>query len=195
MKLSLNVQQNGGGVVAPGTTVNNAGSAMRAGSSSSLLDNVDPSYADYLGGSVVADGDNTDPALSGGIFAYNRQEPVAKRITTVLGGSTTVDSKLLSGGEIVGQDQRRDIHYNDNVKTRRVATAIRAGNFNPYGIAQQRSNFTVAPVVGTDNFGNDNAATVNRASPGNLVFKLGGPSSSTNPVTDSYYAPQDEKTG
>lgn len=195
MKLSLNVQQNGGGVVAPGTTVNNAGSAMRAGSSSSLLDNVDPSYADYLGGSVVADGDNTDPALSGGIFAYNRQEPVAKRITTVLGGSTTVDSKLLSGGEIVGQDQRRDIHYNDNVKTRRVATAIRAGNFNPYGIAQQRSNFTVAPVVGTDNFGNDNAATVNRASPGNLVFKLGGPSSSTNPVTDTYYSPQDEKTG
>jgi len=194
MKLSDNISQNGGAAVSAGTTVNNAGSAMRAGSSS-LLDNVDPSYADYLGGSVVNDGDNTDPALSGGIFAYNRQEPVAKRITTVLGGSTTVDSKLVSGGEIVGQNQRRDIHYNDNVKTRRVATAIRAGNFNPYGISQQRSNFTVAPVVGTDNFRNDNAATVDRASPGNLVFKLGGPSSSTNPVTDTYYSPQDEKTG
>lgn len=193
MKLSDNIKQNNNTAVTSASTVNNAGSAMKAGSSA-LLDNVDPSYADYLGGSVVVNDDNTDPAVSGGTFSYNRQDPISKRLTTVLAGSS-VNSNLLSGASIGNINAHRSINYNETIKTRRVATAIRAGNFNPYGIAGQRSNFAVAPTVGSDSFGNDDAARVNRATPGNLVFKLGGPSSNTNPVTDTYYSPTDEKTG
>lgn len=195
MKLADNIRQNSNTAVTDSSTVNNAGTAMKAGSSS-LLDNLDPAYGDYVGGSVVVNtnNDNTAEAVSGGTFAYNNQNPVAKRLTTTLGGSS-VNSNLLSGAAIVDQSLQDDIHYNESFKVRQVATAIRAGNFNIYGIAGQRSNFSVAPTVATDGFGNDNAGRVSRANPGNLTFKLGGPSSNTNPVVDSYYSPDDEKTG
>ena len=112
----------------------------------------------------------------------------------ILGPVVIGKNSRIGANAVVLKDVPENITY-VGVPARKIESRNLNESFNPYGISGQRSNFTIAPVVGTDNFGNDNAATVGRSSPGNLVFKLGGPSSSTNPVTDSYYSPQDEKTG
>ena len=197
MNLSDNVKQNDGSAIPDdgSTTVNNAGTFMAFDSTNTKMDAVSPAYAGYLGGSVPADTNNpnTDQALSDGNFAHNNQSPIAKGLTTVLGGGA-VDSRLLSGAMLTYNDTD-SIHAVENITTTRTATAIRGGQFFIAGRANDRYNFNPDPTTATDAFGNDNAARVSRATPGNLVYKLGGPSSGSNPVVDSYYSTADEKTG
>ena len=195
MNLSDNVKQNDGSATTSTSTVNNAGTFLAFDSTNTKMDSVSPAYAGYLGGSVPADTDNpnTDQALSDGNFAHNNQNPIAKGLTTVLGGGS-VDSRLL-GGSMLAYNDTDSFHAVENITTTRTATAIRGGQFFIAGRDNARYNFHPDPTTASDAFGQDNAARVSRATPGNLVYKLGGPSSSSNPVVDSYYSTADEKTG
>lgn len=121
-------------------------------------------------GSLVIDGDSSDKAVTGGSFAYNNQAPVARRLTKKLSGvSNTVLLKAADQPSLVDS-----VHKLEVVTTNKVATAIRAGYFNLY-----TGKWTNAPSSSSDNFGNDNAARVNRANPGRLTFKTGKPSITT----------------
>jgi hypothetical protein len=147
---------------------NNSGSAINVGSSSRIL--VGKSLSDSataLGvvGSVVVDGTDTDKAVSANTFAKNTSKPLAIRL----------DAPLNKASSSV----RRAIHKIEGVSTRRVATAIRAGNYNIY-----TGLFSVAPTVGSDNFGQDDAATPTAAVPGELTYRTGA----DKPVNADYKA-------
>ena len=94
MNLADNMKQNSGSAVTSTSTVNNAGTFLAFDSTNTKMDAVSPAYANYLGGSVPADtsNPNTDQALSDGNFAHNNQNPIAKGLTTVLGGGA-VDTR------------------------------------------------------------------------------------------------------
>ncbi len=179
MNLSNNIKQADGNNVTATSTNNNDGVGVNVGSAAQLLGNVALGSVGGVIGSVVVNDANTDPAISGGVFAYDRSTPVAKRLTTVIAGSAN-NSGLLSGAATPAL--RSTVHRVEGVTTRRVATSIRNGSFNIY-----TGLFSVAPTNASDSFGNDVAARPTRLVPGKLVYKLGQKS----PVVDSY----DEKTG
>jgi len=160
------------------TSTKNKGGAVVNGGSSTLVDNVSLGLTYVRTGTGPVDGTTTDEALSAGTFAYNNQSPVAKRVTTSLSGvSNTV---LRSGAD---QPQLiRSIHKLETLRTRRQATAIRAGYFNIYS-----GVFSPAPTVNADTLATDYAATPTRSSPGQLAYMTGA----KNPVQDDYAA----KTG
>jgi len=166
------------------STVNNGGVAKNIGSSANLLTN-STLGRDNVGvfGSKVLDNSTADKAVSAGTFAYNNQSPVAKRLTTRLSG---VSNTVLRSGA-AQPDLVKSVHkilvkngggnLVAGIRTRRVATAIRAGNYNIY-----TGLFSAAPTVAVDEFGADDAANVSRSNQGSLFYKTGA----KNPVTDSY---------
>lgn len=161
------------------TSTKNIGGAVIKGGTTSVLDNVNLGYSNVgVFGSSVVDGTDTDKALTSGTFSYNNQAPVAKRVTTSLSGvsNTYLQSGAAKPGNI------RSIHSVESVRTRRLTTAIRAGNWNIYS-----GTFSSAPTVAVDSFGNDDEARVSRSSPGEFAYKTGA----YVPVQDEY----PEKTG
>jgi hypothetical protein len=170
-------QVNGSAVTA--TSTKNIGGAVINGGTTTILDSVDLGYSDVgVFGSSVADGTDTDKALSAGTFSYNNQSPIAKRVTETLSGVT--NTVLQSGADQPGLI--RSIHKLEVVRTRRLTTAIRAGYWNIYS-----GSFTTPPTVAVDTFATDEAATPTRSVPGELTYKTGAPT----PVNDNYK----EKTG
>lgn len=171
-------QVNGSAVTA--TSTNNDNGSVLNGGSTTVLNSVDLGYSDVgVFGSSVVDGDDTDKALSAGTFSYSNQRPVAKRVTEELAGgvsNTTLQSGAAQPGLV------RSIHKLEVVRTRRLTTAIRAGDWNIYS-----GTWTNPVVVAVDTFDTDEAATPTRAVPGELVYKTGAPV----PVQDNYK----EKTG
>lgn len=172
-------QQVDGSAVTATSTNNDNGSVLNGGSTV-VLNSVDLGYSNVgVFGSSVIDGDDTDKALSAGTFSYSNQRPVAKRITEELAGgvsNTTLQSGAAQPGLV------RSIHKLEVVRTRRLTTAIRAGDWNIY------SGTWANPVtVAVDTFDTDEAATPTRSVPGELVYKTGAPT----PVQDNYKA----KTG
>jgi hypothetical protein len=172
-------QQVGGGSVTAGSTNNNGGSVLNGGSTS-VLNSVDLGYSDVgVFGSSVIDGDNTDKALSSGTFSYSNQRPIAKRITEELAGgvsNTTLQSGAAQPGLV------RSIHKLEVLRTRRLTTAIRAGDWNIYS-----GTWADDPTVAVDTLATDQAATPTREVPGELAYKTPAPV----PVQDDYKA----KTG
>jgi len=83
------------------------------------LGSLNPNY-----GSVVVDGDSTDPAVSGGFFAYNNNKPVSSRSTDSLGGITnkyltnmsnpTAQPDYYPGQELFGEPDTFQYIYNNN---------------------------------------------------------------------------------
>lgn len=145
---------------------NNSGSAINVGSSSKLL--VGKSLSDAatsvgVVGSVVVDGTDTDKAVSANAFAKNTSKPLALRLDAPLNKASSAT--------------RRAVHKIEALSTRRVATAIRAGNYNIY-----TGRFSVAPTVATDSFGQDDAATPTAQVPGELTYRTGA----KKPVNDNY---------
>lgn len=121
-------------------------------------------------GSVVVDGDSTDKAVLAGLFAYNNQSPIARRLTTKLAG--VANSVLLKGAD--QPSLINSIHKTEGVTTNLIATAIRAGYLNIYS-----GLWSTPPAVSSDSFNNDNAARVGRSNPGRLTFKAGKPRATT----------------
>lgn len=167
---------------------NDGGSATKIGSSS-VLNNVAVSR-DTTGvfGSTVIDGDDTDKAISGGVFAHDHVKPIAGRITTEIAG---VNSTVLATNAN-NPTQLRSINKRESIKSNGVATAIRQGYWNIYSgtWTTNPTPVTVAttgvPTTGQPQAGNDDAATPTREAPGELVFKTGA----KLPVRDKDYKPK-----
>lgn len=132
-------------------------------------------------GSVVVDGTDTDKALTSGTFAYNNAAPVAKRVTSSL--ATVSNTSLTSGATVPGLT--KSVHKIESIVTRKLATAIRAGNWNIY-----TGKFTSGPTVTTDTFHKavsgatyvDKVANVSKSNPGVAVYRTGA----KNPVVNTY---------
>lgn len=166
-------QQVNGSAVTASSTNNDHGSVLNGGSTS-VLNSVDLGYSNVgVFGSSVIDGDDTDKALSAGTFSYSNQKPVAKRVTETLSGVS--NTYLVSGASVPGNV--RSIHKIESVRTRRLTTAIRAGDWNIYA-----GVFSPEPTVAVDTFASDDAANPSRDVPGELVYKTGAPV----PVQDDY---------
>tara|TARA_B100001769_G_scaffold258269_1_gene237069 strand:- start:355 stop:951 length:597 start_codon:yes stop_codon:yes gene_type:complete len=174
------------------STVNNAGTALNAGTSASSIDNLalGKSFTGGVFASTPVDDADADKALSGGTFAFNGGSGCIQRVTETLAGV----SKPFLVNAADDTVHSSSIARQEQVSTVRVTTAIRAGNFNPFGVADQRSNFSSAPTAAVDAFwsiaasgGNggfqvgssDTAATPTRSAPGEFSFMYG------NPVPDS----------
>jgi hypothetical protein len=152
---------------------NDGGVAKKAGTSS-VLNNINvanPSVGVF--GSTVLDNSYTDKALSGGVFQFNNQRPVGKRLTTSL---ATVNKPVLQSGALVPGNLRL-LHKRESYKVNQIATAIRSGYWNIY-----TGTWSTNPVSTTENPGVDNAAVVSRSNPGQLVYKTGA----SLPVRDNY---------
>jgi hypothetical protein len=168
-------QQVDGNAVTASSTDNNGGSVLNGGSTS-ILSSVDLGYSNVgVFGSSVIDGNDTDKALNAGTFSFSNQRPVAKRVTETLSGVS--NTYLLSGAAVPGNI--RSIHSIQSVRTRRLTTAIRAGEWNIY-----TGTFGTDPTVAVDTFATDDAANPSRELPGELQYKTGAPV----PVQDDYKA-------
>jgi len=170
------VQTDGISAVTPKSTSNDGGAMKANGTVSSGVVSSVATPRENLGvfGSAVLDNDDADKALFTGVFAYDNQRPIAKKVTTSL---STVDNNYLksTGGNPVGINS---IHKIESVNTRKLTTAIRENKWNEYS-----GKFDLGfPEVVVDNFGNDKAANPTRQAPGELVYRDG----SANPVIDSY---------
>lgn len=144
----------------------NGGAVTKGGTvASNLLDSVGVSrYNTDVFGSTVLDNDWANEALSAGTFAYNNQDPIAKRITTTLAGSVSNDT-LLSGAAV--PENVRSIHKLEVLRTRRFTTAIRANKYNRY-TGEWDGGY---PAVAVDTLATDNAANPTRSVPGRLTYK------------------------
>jgi hypothetical protein len=157
------------------STVNNGGSAVNIGSTSSVLSNSTLGYKGVgVFGSTVIDGTNTNKALTAGSFAYSNQRPVGKKVSSKVAGvtNTVLESGAAQPGLVksVHKSSVKNGSGNivDGVRTRRFTTAIRSGSFNIY-----TGQFSSAPTVAADTFASDNAANVSRSNTGKLVYKAG----------------------
>lgn len=171
------IQTVSGGTVTNATTKNNHGVAKNVGASASVLANRSLGATNVgVFGSTVVDNSTADKALSGGTFKYDNKSPIAKRTTTTLAGNVS-NTYLRSGAATPGLV--RSIHKLETLRTRRLATAIRAGAWNIYTGA-----FSPAPTVAVDTLATDAAATPTRSAPGQLTYRTGA----KVPVRDDYKA-------
>lgn len=102
---------------------------------------------------------------------------IIRRVSATIAG--IANTLLRSGASDYGV--RRSIHKLEALRTRKVATAIRAGYWDEYN-----GVFTTAPSVSNDasTFGTDDAAAPTASVPGELTYKTGKPV----PVQDEYAA-------
>jgi len=171
------VQVDGVSAATKQTTRNNRGVAVNVGSTSSVLSNQSLGRKNQtVFASTVIDNNVSDPALSGGTFAYNNNKPIAVRLTSTLAGSVS-NTFLRSGASDL--TSRRSIHRQEVVRSTRTSTAFRAGYFNLYN-----GMWTTTPTTAIDPFwdisnddtsatSTDQAATPTRVAPGELTYKLG----------------------
>lgn len=166
-------QQNGSAVTAT-STKNDGGSIVKAGA-------VDPSLANAVsvsspsvgvfGSTVVPDtittNDYATKSVSANTFAKTNQKPQGMKLTDPLKSGALVPGLI------------RGIHKLEVLRTRRLTTAIRAGDWNIY-----TGQFSTPPTVAVDTLATDEAATPTRTVPGELVYKTGA----SVPVQDDYKA-------
>jgi len=182
----MSIQQVNGDPVSTASTDNNGGSVINGGSTTTL-NNVSLGYSDVeVFGSTVLDNDHADKSIDAGIFAFDNNRPVAKRVTTTLAGEVS-NTTLRSGASQPGLI--RSVHKLEVLRTRRLTAAIRSGKWNIFkGKFLNNQNQTAdKPVVAVDSLATDNAANPSRSAPGQLIYKTGAPV----PVQDDYK----EKTG
>jgi hypothetical protein len=162
------------------STVNDGGVMKANGTTSSgVVSNVGTPRADLgVFGSTVINNDSADPALSAGVFGYDNERPIAKKITTSL---STVDNDYLrsTAGNPGGI---RSIHKIETVTTRKLTTAIRENKWNEYS-GKFDEGF---PEISTDGFGEDKAANPTREVPGQLTYVAGNENTILVPKNDQY---------
>lgn len=175
------------------STKNNSGVGFFVGSSASVLVNRGPGAHKHgvVGSTPVSNAtiDYADPAESTGTFKNDSTRLVAQRVASTLAGVS--NTAILSGGHGDVHDMR-SIARQEKVRSTRLATAIRAGNWNPTSgtfssITTAADDFYSISGEGTQATSSDEAATPSRGTPGEFVYKLGQPA----PVQADYPA----KTG
>lgn len=172
------IQQVDGNAVTLSSTNNNGGSVLNGGSTAELT-SLDLGYSNVgVFGSSVVDGTDTDKALSAGTFSYNNQSPVAKRLTDTISGVS--NSYLQSGAAVPGNI--RSIHKLEVLRTRKLTTAIRAGDWNIY-----TGKWATEPSVVVDTLATDDAANPSRDVPGELTYVAGTTTHTVlEPTNDDY---------
>ena len=187
------VQTDGSSAVTDTSTVNNGGVGKNVGTSTILTNRSLGTPDNGVFASTPVDNatdDYADKALSGGTFKSENQRGVIQRVTSSLAGGVS-NTFLTNAADDVAN--ARSIARQEVVTTTRTATAIRAGNWNPY-----TGTWSSGPTVATDQFwdiandttsatSTDEAASPSRSVPGELTYKLGQPV----PVSVDY----DTKTG
>jgi len=99
------------------------------------------------------------------------------------GVSTSVAETGLVSNQFGNLGVKRSIHYLENIRTVRTATAIRAGYWNIYtGV------WSTTPTAATDALGNDHAARPTYAIPGELTYRTSGqPDGAGGGITSADY--------
>lgn len=121
-------------------------------------------------GSTVLDNGVADKALSAGTFAFNNNEPIARRVTSNLSG---VYNNVLQNSANSGYSTA--IHSNSTSYTAKVRTGLEAGKFNE-ATGEWEAGY---PQNSVDDFGTDNAAAVSRADQGSLTYMVNGKAATT----------------
>lgn len=168
------VQVNGSAVTATSTN-NNGGTAVNVGTST-LLSNQGLGTVDLgVFGSTPIDNATANEARSAGVFAFDNNRGVIRRVTTTL--SNVANDVLQSAASVPSLVQ--SINQTSGTYITDLTTAIRDGRWNAY------SGAFVPPLSGVDaDFGIDSAANPTRAVPGELYYLQGGKTA----VTGTYSA-------
>jgi hypothetical protein len=183
------IQTDGFTPVTPTSTDNNGGTVRANGGASgtfaTVATNRQPSA---VFGSTPVDNADADPAIDGGDFAYNNQQPISKKVTSVLAGASPADFMRSGAGD---PTNIQSIHKIESVTTRKLTTAIRENKWNEYsgkfdaGYPQVQNDtfYSIRDngvVVGESPI--DDAASPSRTNPGDLTYMQGNP----NPLSTDY---------
>lgn len=162
-------QMDGSSSVTATSTKNNGGASTGRGTSTanSKLDVIRTTRTQpAFGGSVVIDGMDTNESISASTIAYNNSQPIGMRVSSTISGQANT---ILRSGALV-PSQTRSIHKRESFKVSKTATALRANYFSRY-----TGLWTTPPTSTTESPGSDHAATITRAIPGVVIYKLGQP--------------------
>lgn len=130
---------------------------------------VNPTNEIYNAGNYPTDDLDSQKSLTSVDFANSVFTSINQRSASAVSGS-------LKNGSVY-PEYLDSIHKKESARTPRLATAMRAGNYNV-----TTGKFT-SVTVANDAFGNDNAARSSYNAPGNLVYRVGN-----TLVTKSYEA-------
>lgn len=149
-------------------TGGNGGAGTRLGSGNSFLDSVEVSSVDNGGvfASTVLDNNIADKALDSGIFAFNNNAPIAKKLTSKI--SSVNNDYLLSGAAV--PSNVNSIHFLQTLRTTKTATAIREKKYDMYNNIWESGY----PITIEDSLGFDVAAGPTRNIPGYLIMLTNG---------------------
>lgn len=160
------VQIDGSSAVTKSSTVNNGGTAMNVGSSSSVLDNRSLGAANVgVFGSTPYDGADADKVISAGVFAHNHLRGIILTSTTELAGQSSDVLKSAGSTPVL----TTSVHKVESATTVKTTSGIRANKYNRF-TGDWDSGY---PQTSTDSFGNDDAARSSRSVPGELTYSLG----------------------
>lgn len=160
----MSIQQVNGDVVTSNSTNNNGGSSIGVGINTNISSITSANTITNIG---TIDGENTDPALSEGVFNNDAKKSIIKRITNSL--AEIPNDYLISGA--LKPSLIKSIKNVESRTTNKTASAIRDGNYNFY-------NNTFAsgfPASSDDYFGNDLAARTTTYYGGRFAANIGNP--------------------
>jgi len=145
-------------------TVGHKGAIVKASATNNFVSVAASRYNSAIFGSTVVENINNKKSLSSGSFSKLNQI-VSQKITTKL---ASVDNNVLTTS--ANQPAlENSINSIQQVRTRKITTAIRTGNFSLI-TGKYTTGF---PVNQVDTFDTDNAANPTRTNPGSLVFNNG----------------------
>lgn len=165
---AVNTKNNGGTIKGNGSTLNK--------NFIKVIVNSRPESIFYNGSTVVLTND-TNKALSQGIFAKSTQSPIAKKVTNYI--NVVYNNYLVSGAlkpnlirsikkaQICGLPSINGSVCQDGIRTRKVTTAIRNNKYNIFS-GKFDQGF---PEIQEDLFETDRAASVSRIDTGRLIYK------------------------
>jgi hypothetical protein len=166
----MSIAQVNGSPVTQLSTKNNGGAGINLGLSNNLANKSSGQNNDRVG-SVVSNTSETDPALSAGVFAFDNNRPVGKKITDSL---ASIDNDYLISGA-AEPSLIRSINSIEEIRTRQFATSFRTKKYD-YVNNIFESGF---PIIQLDELGNDYGGKF-----GAVSFKTG----KNTPITEYYFS-------
>jgi hypothetical protein len=166
----MSIAQVNGSSVTQNSTKNNGGAGINLGSSNNLANKSSGQNNDRVG-SIVSNTSEIDPALSNGIFAFDNNRPVGKKITDSL--ASVNNDYLLSGAAEPGLI--RSINSIEEIRTRQFTSSVRNKTYDYVNNVFEEG----FPVLQLDDLGDDYGGRF-----GAVAFKIG----KSSPVTEYYFS-------
>lgn len=163
-------EQQGGGTVTATSTKNNGGAGINLGNSS-ILDNRQSSNFfnnNAVFASTPLDDASADEARSAGVFAFDNDRGVIRRVTTTL---SNVANTVLESAAAQPQNVQ-SVHSTTGIVIDNLTSSIRDGHWNAFSGAFKSATTTGLAAI-DDSFGADNEASVSRSSQGEFAYRLG----------------------